>query len=84
MPTVETKSEMKSELIRLIDTFEEEDLPDLYATILDFAEYRGHPKLDDTSPERIAELQQALERAESGQGITTDELLEKMKQWRTE
>jgi hypothetical protein len=76
--------EMKSELIRLIDTFDDEDLPDLYGTLLDFAEYRGYPKLGDTSPERIAELQRALERAESGQGITTDELLQKMKQWRTE
>lgn len=80
MSTLELKSEIKSELDQLLNALEgEEDLRDLYDTLLDFAEHRGLPKLGDTSPERIA----VLERAESGQGVTTDELLQKMKQWRT-
>lgn len=80
-----TTSDLKSGLHELIDGFDrEEDLRDLYDTLLDFAEHRGLPKLGDTSPERIVVLQRALEQVESGRGITTDELLQKMKQWRTE
>jgi hypothetical protein len=85
MSTTELKSEIKSEFDQLLHSLEgEEDLQDLYDTLLDFAEHRSLPRLGDTSPEYIATLQRALKQVESGQGVTTDELLQKMKQWRTE
>ncbi len=75
---------LRSELIRLIDGFDrEEDLQDLYETILDFAENRNFPKLGDTSPEHIAVLERALQQVEEGRTETHEEVMKEIKQWRT-
>lgn len=82
--------ELKSELIRLIDSFDrEEDLQDLYDSVLDFAEQRSFagqptlPRLGGTSPERMAVLERALQQAKEGRTKTHEEFLKEMKQWRT-
>lgn len=40
-------------------------------------------EFDSTSPEAIRRLEEGLRQAEAGQTITTNELLQKIKEWST-
>ena len=62
---------------------DEETVLDLFATMTSFLEGRSVPP-DSNSPEIVARLKQSLASQESGnRGISTDELVTKMEQWRT-
>jgi hypothetical protein len=76
--------ELKTSFHQLIDKVDENILSDLYDT---FNQYLNtNPKVlafDDKSPARLARIKQAMESAERGDYITTDELRKKFKEWNT-
>lgn len=68
---------------RIDQLHDEETVLDLFVTMSSFLEGRSVTP-DSNSPEILARLKQALAKQEAGQrGISTDELLLKMQQWRT-
>ena len=80
MSVSDLKTIMHQRIEQLCD---EETVLDLFATMSSFLEGRSVPP-DSNSPEIMARLKQALSNMEDGQGgVSTDELMVKMQQWRT-
>jgi hypothetical protein len=77
-------ADLKSIMHRRIDQLTDEvAVADLFQTMNTFLEGRL-PDSDSESLEQIARLKHALARIEAGErGISTDELIQKMQQWRT-
>jgi hypothetical protein len=77
-------TDLKSIMHRRIDQLtDEETLEDLFQTMNSFLEGRT-PWPDSDSSEQVERLTKSLTKIETNpQGITTDELEQKMKQWLT-
>ena len=80
MSVTELKTIMHQRIDQLND---EETVLDLFETMNAFLEGRSEP-LDSNAPGVVARLKQSLANLEAGQrGISTEELIPKMAQWRT-
>ena len=77
-------TDLKTIMHRRIDQLtDDETVIDLFETMNSFLEGRNF-QLNSDAPEFVAQLKQALANVEAGQrGISTDELVTKMQQWRT-
>lgn len=80
MPVTDLKTIMHRRIDQLTD---DETVVDLFETMNSFLEGRSISFSSD-APEVVARLQRALANVEANQpGISTDELITKMQQWRT-
>ena len=80
MPVTDLKTIMHRRIDQLTD---DETVVDLFETMNSFLEGRSS-SFDSDAPEVVARLQRALTNVEvDQQGISTDELITKMQQWRT-
>lgn len=77
-------TDLKTIMHRRIDQLtDEETVQDLFETMNSFLDGRL-PDVTSDSPELVARLAATLAKVEAGQGgIRTEELNEKMQQWRT-
>lgn len=80
MPVTDLKTIMHRRIDQLMD---DETVVDLFETMNLFLEGRS-TSFNSDAPEVVARLQRALTNVETDQrGISTDELITKMQQWRT-
>jgi len=77
-------ADLKTIMHRRIDQLtDDETVLDLFETMNSFLEGRN-VSFDSDAPDGVAQLKRALANVEAGQhGISTDELITKMQQWRT-
>ncbi|MDZ7897593.1 MAG: hypothetical protein U5N85_06140 [Arcicella sp.] len=76
--------ELKSSFHQLIDKVDESILQDMYDTFKMYLITDSNATMyDDNSPAKLSRLRKALESAEKGNGITTEELKLKFKEWNT-
>lgn len=77
-------TDLKTIMHRRIDQLtDDETVLDLFETMNSFLEGRNVP-FDSNTPEFVTQLRQSLANVEAnGRGISTDELITKMQQWRT-
>ena len=77
-------ADLKTIMHRRIDLLTDDaTVVDLFKTMNSFLEGRSVP-FDSNSPELVAQLKRVLANMASGQhGVSTDELITKMEQWRT-
>lgn len=77
-------TDLETIMHRRIDQLtDDETVFDLFETMNSFLEGRGVP-FDSNTPELVAQLKRSLANVEAnGRGISTDELVTKMQQWRT-
>ncbi len=74
--------ELKSSFHQLIDNVDDTILQDLYETFKMYLNTNPEAiKYNDNSSAKLLRLKKALESAEKGNGITTDELKLKFKEW---
>jgi hypothetical protein len=74
--------ELKSSFHQLIDKVDESILQDMYDTFKMYLNTNSNATMyDDNSPAKLSRLRKALESAEKGNGITTEELKLKFKEW---
>ena len=80
MSATDLKTIMHQRIDQLSD---DETVLDLFETMSSFLEGRSVP-LDSESPEVVARLRKSLANQAVGQrGVSTEELIPKMQQWRT-
>ena len=74
--------ELKSSFHQLIDNVDDTILQDLYETFKMYLNTNPDAiKYNDNSPAKLSRLRKALESAEKGNTITTEELKLKFKEW---
>jgi non-ribosomal peptide synthetase component F len=72
--------EIKSEVIRLVNTVDADRMEDLLSTIRVFTDQQNiETDIDHNSPELLKKLNQSLHQAESGQLISNEDVLKEVK-----
>ncbi|MEO6287222.1 MAG: hypothetical protein ABIN80_22160 [Dyadobacter sp.] len=72
--------EIKSEVIRLVNTVDADRMEDLLSTIRAFTDQQDiDTDIDHNSPELLKELNQSLQQAKAGQLISNGDVLKEVK-----